>query len=262
MSQRTWIWPVRTVSVLLAGTVLAVGTGSVIGFFFIHVRTGTSVIVQKVNRVEVKEGNGDVVIRSGAVGSPIVVTATLHSALRTARYTQSVTGGVLRAVGSCRSWSIFADSCSADLTLTVPPGLSVVVTIDNGDSTVRTTGPITVTSQNGDIDVTRGGGSIQVRTSNGDVTGSRLLAGTVSAKSSTGDVDLTFAVPPGHVTATSGVGDVEVAVPDDGTAYRVDATAIIGDRSVSVPTAGTARTITAHSATGDVRIRTTKPTTP
>ncbi|WP_432542452.1 DUF4097 family beta strand repeat-containing protein [Kineococcus sp. SYSU DK002] len=48
--------------------------------------------------------------------------------------------------------------------------------------------------------------------------------------------DLTFEGRFAAVTASTTAGDVEVTVPDDGTAYRVTGRSLLGDRVVGVPT--------------------------
>ena len=57
--------------------------------------------------------------------------------------------------------------------------------------------------------------------------------------------------------ATSDNGRVDVVVPDDGTAYRVDLQSDNGSETIEVPVdSASDRTITAHSANGSVTVRT------
>ena len=58
----------------------------------------------------------------------------------------------------------------------------------------------------------------------------------MNADSDNGRVQLEFAAAPTAVVATSDNGRVEVVVPDDGTAYRVDLRSDNGSETIEVPT--------------------------
>jgi hypothetical protein len=255
VTRQAWLWSIRVGAGLLAGSVLLAGSASIVGSFFVSRATSTKVIDQPVHALNVTGTAGDVVIRTGAVGSRVIVTSKLRNAFRHARHSETVTGDVLTLSSTCTGGPLIADTCAVRTEITLPPGITITVRNTNGDTTVTADGPITVTSTNGDIDVAGGRAAIRIRTTNGDLRGRGLRAGSISAQSSNGDVDLRFAAPPGSVSAVSRVGDVRVRVPGDGTAYRVTAQAKVGSRSVDVPNTPTAgRSIHAASSVGDVTI--------
>ncbi len=61
----------------------------------------------------------------------------------------------------------------------------------------------------------------------------------MQAQTSTGDVRLAFATLPGTVHARTSTGDIQVQVPDDGTAYQVDTSTSVGSTHVAVATTPT-----------------------
>jgi hypothetical protein len=67
--------------------------------------------------------------------------------------------------------------------------------------------------------------------------------------------ELTFAAAPQQLTAKTGSGDVDIAVPDDDT-YQVVVETSVGDTEIRVrQDPGATRTIGVQTSRGDVRIR-------
>ena len=80
-------------------------------------------------------------------------------------------------------------------------------------------------------------------------------SGVANAVTSNGRVLLSFLADPAQVTARSSDGSVEVVVPRDDTAYKVDAATSDGRRTVDVNTSqDVTRTIFAHTSNGSVRV--------
>jgi DUF4097 and DUF4098 domain-containing protein YvlB len=81
----------------------------------------------------------------------------------------------------------------------------------------------------------------------------------VRATTTNGDVSLELLEPPRAVAVDVRSGDVDIAVPATGAAYRVDAQTTSGEESVPVPVDPAATsTIVADSRSGDIRIRSSR----
>ena len=94
-------------------------------------------------------------------------------------------------------------------------------------------------------------------TDNGRVEGIQLRSQRSTADSDNGRVQLEFAAAPTTVVATTDNGRVEVVVPDDGTAYRVDLRATTAARPIEVPIdPASHRTITVRTDNGSATART------
>jgi Putative adhesin len=136
--------------------------------------------------------------------------------------------------------SPLTSSCSVSYRVEVPAGITKVQ----------------VNSSAGNVDVTAAGISdALLQSSAGDVR-AELAGGTVTAKSSAGEVRLTFTAPPDSVTAESSAGDVLVELPATPGGYRVTADSSAGTTEVSVPRNDeSSRRIDVHSSAGDARVR-------
>lgn len=135
---------------------------------------------------------------------------------------------------------------SAALELTTKTGGIIVSDIDNHVDATTTTGSISI----------RGvAGELVAAATTGSVSGIDLDAGEVTARTSTGDIDLAFSTAPRRVIAELSTGDVVITVPDDGSSYRVVGDTQTGERRIDVATNPTAdRIIDVTSTTGDVTI--------
>ena len=97
------------------------------------------------------------------------------------------------------------------------------------------------------------GVEVQVTTSAGTITGSDLPATQFAARTSAGDIRLSFTGTPESVQAQSSAGDVRVAVPYG--SYHVDADTALGDVEVGVVSDPRApRLIDVHTSAGDVEV--------
>lgn len=194
---------------------------------------GTEPVDGSVGRVEVDSDAGDVRL----------VTGEASSVARELRWTgdakpvveQRVEGDVLRVTARCPDAD--GERCQAGLTITVPAASSSRVDLGAGG--------IEVAGLTGDQDV---------RTGAGDVRGTGIGPGAVTARSDAGDVDLTLAKPAPDVAAESSAGDVDIRVPA-GPVYTVESETTAGDARVDVPdTPGADHRITARTTAGDVAV--------
>ena len=101
-------------------------------------------------------------------------------------------------------------------------------------------------------------GSIRATNDNGSIEGAGLRSQIVRADTDNGRVTLTFVAPPTSVLATSNNGSVEVVVPDDGTAYRLEMDTDNGSQNNELPLvdANADRSIVVRTDHGSVTART------
>jgi ribosomal protein L6P/L9E len=146
--------------------------------------------------------------------------------------------------------------CKTTYVVTVPKDLQVTLRSSSGDVKVSgLTGEVDLKSSSGSIEVHDLGGSLRMKSSSGDLEAQDLLATTVSTESSSGDVDLDFAVAPQSVDAKASSGDVSIQIPPGEESYKLETDTASGDESDNVKKDPTAtRTIKAHTLSGDVTV--------
>ncbi|MEU6701711.1 hypothetical protein [Pseudonocardia sp. NPDC046786] len=144
-------------------------------------------------------------------------------------------GDVLRISARCPNSG--GERCQAGLVVTVPAEASSRVELSAGG-----------------IEISGLTGEQDVRTSAGEVTGTGLGPGSVTASSSAGGVDLRFAEAAPEVTAESTAGQVDVRLPI-GPAYWVTAETTAGSSTVEVPDQpGADHRVIARSTAGSVSV--------
>lgn len=157
---------------------------------------------------------GDVDVRAAAPGEEPVVTATKHWSFREPTPVVTTRGGVATVSLDCPPAAQFAQ-CYADWQVAVPAEMPVTVRASVGEVDVTgLTGDVTVDGSVGDVTVTGAPTSLQVTTSVGQISAS-------------------LAEPPASVELRTGVGDVQLRLPDDAT-YDVRATATLDPAVVEV----------------------------
>jgi hypothetical protein len=153
------------------------------------------------------------------------------------------------------------DRCLVVYALRVPPDVALDVNLEFGPIRVDTVqGDLNLTAMWGDVAVANSKGVVRARTGYGTVTGTTMRSLEADVRSSSGDVSLTFAVPPQLVKATTDGGDVEVAVPRDapgvpgyGVHPKVDGP---GRSYISVPADSSGlHEVFATTSSGDVHVR-------
>ncbi|MGZ4603077.1 MAG: DUF4097 family beta strand repeat-containing protein [Kineosporiaceae bacterium] len=225
------------------GTVVAAlpvaGTSlGVVSQFFHQERIETAVYTQPVTTMAIRTTSGDIRVTAGAPGSPVVIRRVLQWSFGRAGSAESITDGRLDVAARC-SGGLGLGDCSVDYEVTAPPGLA-----------------LRLDSHSGDVDVAGTAGDLAVSVHTGSITVLGARSGRAELSTSTGDIDVRFAVAPHDVRAPSSTGSVVVQVPSDGTSYDVRAATSTGDQSVRVPTNPTAsRHIDARTSTGDIEVR-------
>ncbi|MEU6895320.1 DUF4097 family beta strand repeat-containing protein [Streptomyces sp. NPDC046557] len=126
--------------------------------------------------------------------------------------------------------------CGVDYTVQVPAGTAVQVT-----------------SETGDINLSKLTGGIGARTGTGRIEATDLSSPQVQLTTDTGDVTAGFVKSPSSVSAKVSTGDVRIAVPAG--QYAVDARSESGDVHVEVPQAADSSSkIIAKTDTGSVTV--------
>ncbi|GAA2168059.1 MULTISPECIES: DUF4097 family beta strand repeat-containing protein [Glycomyces] len=145
--------------------------------------------------------------------------------------------------GECddRLFVFSGDDCEIDYTIALPSGAAARAENSVGDVVM-----------NG-ID-----GAIDVQTSIGGIEGENLRASETRVESSVGSIDLEYAEVRGDITVIASTGDVEIAVPDDGTTYDVVFQSDVGSEDIDIATDPSIRadyTIRVESSVGDLTVR-------
>jgi DUF4097 and DUF4098 domain-containing protein YvlB len=245
---------------LIPGSILAVaaiilGTYNLLELLAHEVRTErTEFAAADVSSVEVNIGNGSVTIVGDASTTTIDVAARISDGWKATDVDVSIVGGVLEVHSSCPVMSTW---CSTDFTITVPDDLPVRVDAGEGGVTARGLhGAIDLDTDNGRIEVSDVSGSIRLTNDNGSIIGRRMGVASVDASTENGRVELSFIEPPDDVRGRSHNGRVEVIVPDDEVAYRVQLDTDHGSTNIGVRTdPASSHTIDLATSNGSVTVR-------
>jgi hypothetical protein len=236
----------RVAGSLVALAVVSTGTLGMVGVFLEHQRDLSSTVVA--SRLVVTDDVGDVRVRVAALGQPITVVRTLHWSLRPpADSTATVVApsqpdGTATVDGRCDGGGFAFERCRVDLDITMPAATDLEVSITAGD--VRVDGAA---------------GSLQVRTSAGDVTATNLRTRSPVLEAGAGDLTARFAQAPDSVRVRTLSGDVVIALPP-GTDYLVHARTVAGDHTVQVRTSPVStHVVDASTQAGDVSVVTDPP---
>jgi hypothetical protein len=237
--------------------VLAVGAAALLGGRVLpRSDHRTRLFTASVSRLVVRVETGKVVVAANRqMGARLRVSERFS--LHRPHLTSRLAGGVLRIDAVCRKPAVI--SCQVDIRLDVAPEVSIDAATGGGDIRVdNVAGRVTLRSAAGAVDVTGLTGDAVLRTSAGPVSGHDLAVSTLRAATAAGSIALRFAVAPAAVIATTGAGDVDLAVPSD--SYRVTTSAPAGRARVDVPVdRDSSRTISATSGAGSVTVRAAAP---
>jgi hypothetical protein len=206
-------------------------------------------------RLHVGSSSGSIEITAVDIAT-VDVRAEISDGLRRTGESRDLIDDELRLRSTCPNFG--SDFCWVDYQIRVPRDLELVVDSDNGSITVTgSAASITADSDNGSLRVNDVSGPLQLSSDNGRVEATQLRSRHVTAGTDTGRVELEFDAAPTTVLATSSNGRVEVVVPNDGTAYRVEVHSDNGSETIDVPTdpAGD-RSITVRTDNGSATART------
>ena len=207
------------------------------------------------NGLVVDSANGRVRITATET-SEVTVRAHISDGLRATGESREIVDDTLTLRTTCPN--IGSNFCWVNYEITVPRGLPITVNAEDGLIAVRgSDAPLTLDGDHGSIVLDDVGGVLDVATDHGDVEATGVRSTQVRADTDHGHVELTFVVAPESVRATSNHGRVEVAVPNDGTAYHAELNTDDGGVELNVPTdPASTRTLTLETDHGNVIART------
>ncbi|WP_131737612.1 DUF4097 family beta strand repeat-containing protein [Actinomadura roseirufa] len=216
--------------VRLVGIVVAVSAGAaVLGACDFKERTTVTddaVLAQKISSVRLDSTSGGVILRGHRTPGKV----SLHRSIAYANDkptgpTYEVAGGVLTLRGC-------GDDCSVTYTIDLPAGLPVSGRTSTGEIGLIDMGTIQVATTSGRIRLDQITGTVDVRTTNGQITGRGLRGGRIRAQTSNGGIDLTSTTPQ-DIWAKTSNGSVTLTVPTG--RYQVAARNSNGDKNLGVP---------------------------
>ncbi|GAA4659244.1 hypothetical protein GCM10023347_08240 [Streptomyces chumphonensis] len=142
--------------------------------------------------------------------------------------------------------------CSVRYTVDVPTGVPVRGEVSSGTIHVADVGAVNVTTDSGRIELSRVTGPVQVRTSNGRITGEDIEGPRIAVETSNGDITLTSRSA-SDVRAKTSNGDVTVTVPEAD--YRVTVRTSNGDTDIQVPDdPSAAHRLDLSTSSGDISV--------
>ncbi|MDH2389340.1 DUF4097 family beta strand repeat-containing protein [Streptomyces sp. HNM0663] len=163
-------------------------------------------------------------------------------------------GGRLTLEVSCEA---MASSCDSRHRVTVPSGVGVTVTDDNGSvSASGFSSALSLRADNGEVVVRNSSGALELTSENGAVRAEGVSSRQVTAAADNGSVTLSLTAAPDRVEAVSDNGEIVVELPPSKGPYAVSADADNGTADVDVPTdPGSAHVVSARSENGEVTVR-------
>ncbi len=192
--------------------------------------------VAGVRAVEVDAGMGDVVVTADPAAEDISLRQTQRWWLGTPRFSARRAGDVLEIRSSCPATPGLP--CSGTLELVVPPGTAIDVRTD--DAPVRLDGLA---------------GTVVVRSGDGAIAAGGLRGADVDLRAGDASIHATFATAPAQIRATAADGAIEIRVPRDGGAWRVDGSTGDAERRVEIAVDPAApRTVVVTTGDGAVRV--------
>jgi hypothetical protein len=224
-----------------AVTLIAATTAALAGCSGIGARlTFNDTEKAKVTEIAIDGGSGDVIVTTSAATATSIKRVIEHGT--DPRPSYRMVGSVLHIDTRC------GHHCSVSYEIQAPTGVAVTggltsgdlgltgiatadVTLNSGDIMVRgATGTVKARSTSGDITVIDSKGGVTLQATSGDVRAVNIGGGPVSAKTTSGEVEVKLTVPTG-VTAQATSGDVNVTVPPG--AYQVHTRTGSGDANVA-----------------------------
>ncbi|GAA1268557.1 DUF4097 family beta strand repeat-containing protein [Saccharothrix xinjiangensis] len=203
-------------------------------------------VTQSITEVRLRNGSGEVVVRSGTGAT----STDVRRRLQYPKNAERPSGASHRVEGTTLVLDGCGDRCTVDYEVVVPSAdVRVVGENDSGDVRFEGVASVEVEVGSGNAEIRDVSGLIRIRNDSGDVSvvdvggeftgwvgsGNANLSdmrGEVTVDSNSGDVDVSMTAAT-SVHAVSGSGNVTVRVPR--TPYRVDVDTGSGEQVVRVP---------------------------
>ncbi|OON72934.1 DUF4097 family beta strand repeat-containing protein [Streptomyces tsukubensis] len=208
----------------------------------------------KGEKLTIRAGNSDVLLRSADDGDTVRVNRTLEGKAGDDDNSRwSLTGSTLSLETHCNGIST---SCAARYTVTLPKNIAVHLVSSNGK--VRSTGLAQeqeIESSNAPVTVEGASGKARLTVRGGNAEATGIASGEFSAETRDGRLKVVFAKPPRKVSTVTVNGNANVTLPPGSDRYRIGITAENGQANSSVTdTKGAERTVKVHSQNGNARI--------
>jgi hypothetical protein len=233
-------------------------------------RTRSQLIEGPIDQLVVDADGGEITVVP-SIGDNVRISSVVKGSIHTPEPHAYRDGNTVRLDGKCPE--ITFGPCRARITIYVPQDTPVEVHSGSGDLVASGltgrvdletgSGDVTATGLSGPSDLRTGSGDVTVRglsgvtelnTGSGDVMAEDLATRSVTAETSSGDVELDFRLRPRDVDASTASGDVQIAVPRGGP-YHVVADPGSGDQTVDVKTdPEAANTLRASTSSGEVTV--------
>jgi len=249
-------WVLVGVGGVLAAALVAVGAQSVASAAVRHAEPGSAELtgVSSV-AVELVRCGGEVEVTGDAPSGTATATWSDRWSFSRPQHVRSVQDGLLTVRVTC-SRLTWGWSPETDLDLSVPEGAEVSVRTSAGDVRAVGVGDAQLSSGVGDVVVRGARGELDLITGAGSVVATGVDSPRIAASTGTVDVTLVTTTPPQSVSASSGVGDVLVEVPDDATGYALEVETGVGSAHREVTeNDSSGRLVMAMSGVGDVTVR-------
>jgi DUF4097 and DUF4098 domain-containing protein YvlB len=211
---------------------------------------------QPVSRIVLNLHDGDIRLTPGEDGQ-VVIERRLEWSRSKPTIEEKWAGNTLEISSRCARGSTLGlgSHCAVAYIMRVPPDVTIDARTVASRIDVRgLSGDLRLSESSGDVNLANTTGRLSVQTTSGDITGAGLRSGQVEVQATSGDIALSFTAGPQRLTATTGSGNVGVAVPG-GDAYRVVIAMSGGDTNVTVrQDPGAVRTIDVRTSGGDIEI--------
>ncbi len=254
--RRAWLFAggiLTTVAVLLSTVTLWSWTNELAA----ETETQHQTYTQPVSRVVLNLHDGDITLTPGEADQ-VVIERRLEWSDSKPTIEEQWAGDILTIMSRCAGGSTLGvrSHCAVAYIMAVPPDVEIDAhTVASRIDVRDLSGDLQLSESSGDVDVTNTTGRLSVQTTSGDITGIGLRSGQLEVHATSGDIHLGFAAAPQQLTAKTGSGNVDIAVPDDD-AYRVVVETSAGDTEITIrQDPGAARTIGVQTSRGDVHIR-------
>ena len=157
----------------------------------------TSYQVSESPRLVIRNGNGNVTVKSGGDQKTIQVTATIINPDRVDYRAEKVGNTVEVTVKVKKGFGLFGAGGGVNIEVVVPENIDLDLKSDNGRMTAENiTGPVSAETSNGRITLDRVTGIARGKTSNGKIE-VRHFSGQIEAQTSNGAIEFDGSLRPG-----------------------------------------------------------------
>lgn len=194
---------------------------------------------------------GNVEVRPTAASGAVSILAEAQWAAKKPSVKFSQTGTTVYVTADCAEEDI---ACRVDLTMTVPPQLSLDIRAEESNiAVIGLDGAAALNTAVGDIELGDMSGKLTLTAGDGRIVGDNLTSRDVTSTSDGGETSLAFVSGADSVNVTSGTGDVKLTVPP--TSYRIDAGSAAGEVDIdALASDSAAKQIKVRSDKGDISI--------